>query len=435
MIHLKSGLVVTVILLGLILRLHNYEIYPQRGASSDEYSYSFLGVSLLTKHVPISWSNIAAYKNKYDLTIRSLYFPMVYPYFDHPPLNGLVVGGWALLFGQDTFEKIDLKTIRLVPIFLSVISSLFVFLFGTRLYNYKTGMWALLIFTTTPLFAMNQRVVFAENLLTPLLLATLYFFHLFKKNLTFSKAIILGVLCGFSFWTKELGISVFIAMLYLFASESVKPKFVLALSLTSLFFVLLYAGYGTYYDKDTFWAIISAQSNRNIGPQTFTLLTSTPIIVNKIYYDGWYFFGFLSFFLSFLEYKKHKLLLAPAAAYFMLLVFSLNREGEMGWYMIPLFPFMALFSARVLVIELQKQSWFIFILLLFVGLAQLKFFYEDNFGLTPIQFRTLLFFMFGPFILLFIAKKERAFRWLAHAWFYLLIFGNILLTYNYIHPA
>lgn len=117
------------------------------------------------------------------------------------------------------------------------------------------------------------------------------------------------------------------------------------------------------------------------------------------------------------------------------MIFSLAKTGEMGWYMIPLFPFMALLSASLLTESLKKNSWFIFLLLLFVGLYEVKFIYENNFGLTGMQFRILIFLIFGPFIIFKLLRKENAFRILGNIWFYLLILGTIFLTYNYIHPA
>src|SRR3989304_7973425 len=166
----KQILFVVLILLGsLVLRLHNYTVYPQRGATSDEYSYSFQGVSLLTQGIPISWSAFTAYRNRFDLTIDTIYFPMVSPYFDHTPLNGIVTGGWAILFGENSFEKITLGTIRLVPIILSMISSVLVFLLAQRLYGYDTGIWALVIYASVTTFVMNGRVVLAENLIAPIL--------------------------------------------------------------------------------------------------------------------------------------------------------------------------------------------------------------------------------------------------------------------------
>lgn len=433
---LRITTVAIIVCLGLILRLHNYALYPQRGASSDEYTYSFLGISLLTSGIPESWSNVNAYPKVYDLTIRNLYFPMVHPYFDHPPLNGLLVGGWSILNGQIAYDKVDLKTIRLVPIFLSLISSLLLFFLGLKLFNYRTAIWALLIYSTVTIFVMNQRLGFAENLLTPLLLGSLYICT-YVKNLSIPKTALLGVLSGLAFWTKELGIVVFISIMFLFCENRKKTKSILLLCTIFFVFFLGYIGYGYYYDSTVFWKVISLQSTRPIGPQTLLLLISSPVIVNKVYFDGWYFLGFLSIFFGLLDFKRYKFLVVPSLMYLLLMIFSLNKTGEMGWYMIPLFPFMALLTAALLTesLQKQKQSLYIFLLLLFVGLYEVKYIYEDNFGLTNVQFRILLFILFGPFIILKLFHKNQAFRLLANIWFYLLILGTIFLTYTYVHPA
>jgi len=435
MTKIKISIVVFILLLGLIIRLHNYSVYPQRGASSDEYTYSFLGISLLTKHIPISWSAYTAYKNLQHLTIDNLYFPIVYPYFDHPPFAGIVVGGWSILFGEDTFLEVKLKTIRLVPIFLSTVSQALVFLLGWKIFNFKIGVWAVLIYSTTTIFAVNSRVVFAENVLTPLMLLSIYLFHILNKKLTVVKTTIISILCGFSFWTKELGIATFLTMLYFFISYKIKPKFLLLLVFISTLLILSYGLYGMYFDWEVFRKIISLQAGRDIGPRTLLYLISTPIIVNKVYFDGWYLFGIISFFLSFLDYNKNKILIIPSLIYFILLLFSLTEEGEMGWYMIPMFPFMAIFSARLLVESLTKQSLFILLMLLIVGLYNIRYLYEEPFGLTTFTFRLFLFVMFGPFILALLFNKRRFFRFLGNVWFYIFIVSNVFLTYNYIHPA
>ncbi len=432
---LKVILVIFILAVALILKLHNYSIYPQRGATSDEYSYSFQGISLWIKHLPISWSAFTAYRHRYDLTINKIYFPMVYPYFDHPPLNALLVGGWSILFGQDNFLKVDLRTVRLLPIILSMVSAVFVFLLAKKLYGYKTGIFALLIYTTATIFVINGRVVLAENLLTPLFLLATYLFSLWSKSINYKKAILIGLLCGLSFWTKELGIALFLAMLYLFISEKAGLKKTLTMVLIVLLSITLYIAYGFYFDKEVFLQILFLQSGRVIGPETFTYILSTPIIVNKVFYDGWYFFGFISLFLSFFDYKKNKTVLVPAFFYLLALIFALTVGGEMGWYIIPLFPFMAIASANLLVEGFRQKNWYVFVMLLFAGLAEIKLLYEANFGLTAMQFRTQLLIMFTPFIILWLLKKEKWLNILSHAWFYFLIFGNILITYSYIHPA
>ncbi len=432
---IKFTILILVLLLGVILKLHNYSIYPQRGATSDEYSYSFQGVSLLTKGVPISWSSFTQYKNLRHLTIEKLYFPIVYPYFDHTPLNGIVTGAWAVAFGENTFEKIQLKTIRIVPIAFSTISSLLVFLIGVKLFNYKTAIWALLIYTTTVIFAIHGRVVLAENLITPLLLGSIYAFINFYKKINIQKTLILGTLAGLTFWTKELGVVTFLTLLYFYFSEKLKTKYTALLIITFLSLVGLYITYGIYFDAEVFWKILNQQSARIIGPDTLPYILSNPIIVNKFYDDGWYFFGFFAFFASFFHYKELKFIIVPATAYFLLLLFSLTEKGEMGWYIIPLFPFMSLFMAKFLVEQVQKIGFGTFPLLIFVGLYLLEYVYEASFGLTPLQFRIGLLILFLPIMLTVIFKKEKAYKFLSHFWFYAFIAANILLTYNYIHPS
>lgn len=433
MTKIKIAIVIGILLLGLILRLHHYATIPPRGSSSDEYTYSFMGLSLLTKGRPETWSNVSGYKHKYNLTIDWIYFPMVYPYFDHPPLFGVVTAGWALLHGENTYPKISLATIRQVPIFFSVISAILVFFLGLKLFNYKTAIWALLIYETTTIFVMNQRFVFSENMLTPLLLGALYLYAQTKK-MNWKRASLLGLFCGLSFWTKELGIIFPIIFLYLFFIDKVKLHYSFILSGVFLLCFAAYLGYGYYYDWGVFMTIVGNQSGRNIGPETFPYMLANPISVNRKYFDGWYFLGFLSLFLSFLDFKKYKLLIVPAFFYVLLLIFSLTKNGDSGWYYIPLFPFMALATAAMLTEHIKEKNWFVFLLLLFIGLFEVQYLYEAHFGLIPVQFRVLLFLLFAPSLLVFMLQKEKAFQWVSQFWFYVLILGTIFITFTYIHP-
>lgn len=432
---LKILLVIVILGLNLLLHLHNYTQYPQRGASSDEYTYSFLGQSLLTKHLPISWSAIPAYKHRYDLTINGIYFPIVYPYFDHPPLNGLLVGGWALLNGENTFEKISLETIRIIPIFLTVISTLLLFLLANKLFSYQTALWAMLIYSTTTIFVMNTRVVFAENLLTPIFLLAIYLFAVFDKRLNTGKTLLLGILAGLSFWTKELGIVTFFTIGFFFLYTKINWKYTALFIVTSGIFFAGYLLYGYYYDWHVFLNVIHIQGDRPVGPEVLYMLLFQPIIVNKQYMDGWYFLGFVAFFLTFMDVKKYFYILVGPFIYVLLMIFSLNKEGEMGWYLIPLFPFMSIAIATLLVESFEKRQWFVYVFLTFIGLYEMKYAYGQMFGLTTTQFRIFLIVMYAPFLLLSAFGKEQAFVKLEKFWFYLLIIGNIFITYNYIHPA
>lgn len=427
--------VISVILVGLILRFHNYAVYPQRGATSDEYSYSFLGVSLLTKGIPISWSSFNAYKNRYDLTINKLYFPIVYPYFDHPPLNGLIVGAWALLNGENTFEKIQLSTIRVMPILFSTISSLLLFLIALKEYGYTTAVWALLIYTTTAIFVMNGRVVLAENLLTPLCLGAIYFYNMFRNKLTTSRIITLGTLAGLAILTKELGITVGLTLLIFFLYDKVKLKQIILLLLTASLFGLIYVLYGIHYDSEVFWKIIGMQSGRNVGPETLYYILTTPIIVNKIFYDGWYFLGFISLVVALVNFKNNKYIVVPSMTYLFLLLFFLTQRGEMGWYIIPLFPFMAISIARLFQIAIEKSHWLLFVSVLFIGQYYMTELFMKNFGLVSLQFRFFLLLLFVPLFIADIIGKNMTFKKVGNVYFYIFILCNAYITYTYIHPA
>ncbi|KKR91524.1 MAG: hypothetical protein UU42_C0010G0019 [Candidatus Woesebacteria bacterium GW2011_GWA1_41_13b] len=423
-----------VLLFGIFLKIHNYDIYPQRGATSDEYTYSFLGVSLLTKGIPISWSHFSGYKNREDLSIKGIYFPIVWPYFDHPPLNGLVVGWWSLLWGGNTFETIQLSVIRIVPIVLSTVSSLLIYLIARRRYGFQVGLWALLIYTTSTVMAIQGRVVLAENLLTPLLLSAIYLYDQ-KKRQTPMVAIALGIVSGLSLWTKEVGISVFLMLLALMIMDRTRIWHMATFIFVVMLFILGYVTYGMYYNSGIFWNIVTTQATREVGPKTLIYLLTTPIIINKIYYDGWYFLGFLSLFAGLLQAERLKVILVAAFTYFLLLLVLLTVGGEIGWYLIPLFPFMAIATSLLLVDSLKTDNWYVFALLLFVGFYLIEQIYQKNFGLTVGQFRLLTGVLFAPFIWATLLKKKNAFQDLGSLYFYSFIAGSAYLTYMYVHPA
>lgn len=435
---MRSGqriVVVLILFLGFLLKLHNYDKYPQRGATSDEYTYSFLGLSLLTKGIPISWSHFGVYPNREDVRINEIDFPLVWPYFDHPPLAGLFVGSWALLNGEHTFEQIKLSTIRLVPVALSVVSSLFVFLLTYRLTNYLTAIWALLIYSTVTIFVIQSRVVVAENFLTPIMLAALYYFQTIKKA-TRRNMIHLGIISVAAFWVKESGITLPIGLIALFLYKKIKIS-VLSTFLTTIVLGLgAYALYGWVYDWDTFVNIIRLQGNRNVGPQTLWYLLSTPIIINKIYYDGWYFFGFFALATLYSQIKRYVVVIIPPFVYFFFLLLSLTQRGQSGWYMIPLFPFMAIASAIVLKQAIKQTSATYLIFLFFIGFMFFESFFQARFGLTNSQFRTLSVLVFGPAVLVtFFRNTQRVRQRLYVFYFYVAIGLTAIGTYSYLHPA
>lgn len=433
----KTLTVISILLLSLYLHLHNYKEYPQRGASSDEYTYSFMGLSLLTHGVPSSWSNFTPYTKvkHYDLTINHLYFWMVEPYFDHPPLNGILVGGWALLNGENTFEKVQLSTIRLVPIALSVITTFLIFLLGSSQFGYLAGIWAILIYATSTIMVINTRVVFAENLLTPLFLLAIYIYSQIKISMSTKTALLLGLLSGLSFWTKEAGITVFATLIFLFINDKQKFKSIFITTSVMALSILLYIAYGMHFNPQVFWEILTIQSTRLIGPDALHLLMTKPVIVNKVFYDGWYIFGFIALFFTMTDTKRYKLIAIPALIYLLSQVIAINREGESGWYMICLYPFFALSIGALAKEYLPKRNLFITIVSLFVGLSYILNLFEPTFGLSATAYRITFFLALVPPLCTYLWARDRWIKQLNTLWFIMLLCIGAIQTYLYIHPA
>lgn len=432
-----NGIILAILLIGLFLRINTYTQNPPRGASSDEYTYTFLGMSLIESGKPVSWSyypGYIKYGTRHDITIDNIFFPIVSPYFDHPPLNGILVGGWAVLNGQHTFQSVKLGTIRQIPIALGILSSLLTYILALKLYGKKTALWSLLIYSTATVIVMETRTVFAENLLTPLFLCSLLLFEKFKKHFNFTNAIILGIISGLALWTKELGVAIFLSILSLMVMDKVKFKPLLVFLAISITIFLLYPLYGYVYNWTLFINIVTAQGSRVVGPNTLYTLFFHPIIVNKLYYDGWYLVGFVSFFAAFLRFSKYKTLLISTFIYFFLMLFSLSKEGEMGWYMIPLFPFFSIFTASLLIESIEKHEWYIFVVSLFVGMYAIQYRWEAKYGLPNPTFRIFLILLFGPLFISYIFRWKKLYSVLSNSWFYFLIFVTALITYRYIHP-
>ena len=375
------------------------------------------------------------YGHREDLTVDKIYFPIVSPYFDHPPLNGILVGGWAILNDEKSFESARISTIRQIPIFLGILTSILTLLLAIKLYDKKTGIWALLIYSVSTIIIINTRAVFAENLLTPIYLLSLLVFLTIKKKPKVRHILLLSILSGLAFWTKELGITVFIAILLLSILERFSLKLLITFSIISLFFFGLYPLYGYLYNWKLYTAVVFSQSTGVIGPNTLNSLFFKPIVVDKVYFDGWYLFGFVSFFASFLDLKNNKYLIIPSFVYFFLMLISLSREGEMGWYMIPLFPFFSIFSAHLLRESIKKGGGYIFVAVIFVGLYIFRYYFEAKFGLSNLTYRILMGIAFFPLLVAFVAKQGRIFQLLSETGFYAMILFTIYISYYYIHPV
>src|SRR3989344_6600450 len=110
---IKVLLLIGVMVLAFKLRAENYAKVPLAGESLDEYSNVWVGWSLLKWGMPVGGLGVGGYQNReyHYINVDRIYqtgmYPnpveINYPWFDHPPLLGLVTGSYAYVKGARVF--------------------------------------------------------------------------------------------------------------------------------------------------------------------------------------------------------------------------------------------------------------------------------------------------------------------------------------------
>src|SRR5262245_37516856 len=101
----KHWLLILIFTVGLGLRLYHLEKAPYFNETSDEFAWTWSGMSLLHDGVPTAWTYLPAYGNVGWTSWRGFGFHMVKPWLDHPPLFSVVMGSWMLAAGyRDIFS-------------------------------------------------------------------------------------------------------------------------------------------------------------------------------------------------------------------------------------------------------------------------------------------------------------------------------------------
>lgn len=436
-LNFKVLVILLIFLLGFLLRLHNFAQYPQRGATHDEFTFAFLGISFLQTGIPTSWSNIPIYQNKYYLEANDTRYSIVIPYFDHPPFFGFLTGGLALLNGETDFSAVELSTIRLVPVLLGSLSIILIFLLCRSLYDFKAAVISSLVFATVPTYVISSRMALAENLLIPEILLALILFEKFVEQKKKSLVYLLGFLSGLAFLTKFVGLFVYLSLFFLFLSEPKLRKNILPLSVVAFLVGSFYFLYGLALDKNLFLKILSFQGAREVGPYSFFNLFLTPAIVNKIFVDGWVYFGWFALIILISRGKENLKVVIPALCYLLIFVLTVNQKDLHGWYNYPFYPFLAIASGKLISQMIDKPSFLNVIFLLTAGFSTLNLTYFNLFGLSPTLFRILVLLFFLPFFFeaFRIRKLDRFAQKLFVFYLAVLIFLNIVSVITYIHPA
>lgn len=356
-------LLVLIVVVGFNLRRFSFAQVPQPGDTADEYSFGWVGLSLIQQGYPIAWSGVAPYEHDYQIiNVDNVFgrdptrlpFPIDKPWFDHPPLFGLFVGGFAYLSGARDFVDASVLLLRKPMVILGTLNIVLIFILASIIQDKILGLVSAASYSLAPIVVISSRLALAENGYIPLFLTAVISAVLYIKN---SKSIFwyfACVLAGIALLFKVSGISVAIALFLIVVVTKKKLDLKVTLPLIASVFsaIALFIIYGAYFDFDLFVKVLAMNSGRILGAgsELFTQAITAPRIATlRTFSDGWNLVGWISLFMLFMtSWQKDfstKIILACVLAYF--LVFMVFGGEPYGWYRFPFLPFLVIASAKI----------------------------------------------------------------------------------------
>lgn len=420
-------IIIAVILLGFLLRHYNYLSLPRHGATFDEFAWTWQGINLLQKGVPISWSPHLQYTQRQHLIYQGAAFWIVRPYLEHPPLFGLIAGGFSLVYGAKDMYGVTLHTMRPLALLLGSLSILMVFLLSDLLYGRRVALFSSILYATIPTLVIGSRIVENENFFIPFWLLSLYLAALYvqtKKKKWFWISAIIG---GSLILAKVPWVAAGGSLAVIFAFHRKWKEVGIVIGITTLF-LLLFIGYGFYYDKDLFISLWRLQLARyDITFVGLYSLFTKPLLVDRYYLDGWIYLGFFSIFLLAQNFKKHIFILLPFISYLAIYIFAIPDEPGHGWYRYPFIPFLVISLGVYLKEYLGKNPFLTFFTFSFVGTTLLQLSWFEKFGFSYWLYRLSIISWLIVFLPLFFPFK-RVERWIliwSYIWLAVLIALNV----------
>lgn len=423
-----------ILFLGFWLRYQNFTTWPRHGATFDEFAWTWLGINLIQKGEPISWSPHPHYKEREHLRYQGAAFWIVRPYLEHPPLFGFIAGAFTLLNGAKDMYDVTLAKMRPLALILGVFSIFMVFVLTQELYGVQTGLLAALLYATIPTTVVGSRIVQNENFLIPMWLLSLFLIVRYlktgKKRFRNTASIIAGLVSLAKVPWLVVG-----ASLVMFFSYKQKWKDALFVGVVTAIFFSFFIIYGLYFDRELFFSLWQLQLARyDLSFISFYSLVRSPLLVDRYYLDGWVYFGLLSLFMLLKDFKKHLLIVLPFLTYFVMFVLAIPDEPGHGWYRYPFYPFLIISIAIFLRKNFLKNYLLTFLFFSFVALPLFHHTWTPSFGFSYRVFRVVVIALSMMLLPLFFLSKRltKSVRVVGYTWFVVLILLSAwsILLYN-----
>lgn len=425
-----------ILLFGFGVRYHNYTVWPREGATFDEFAWTFLGLSMWEKGVPTSWSPHMAYKNRVEyFNPQGAHFTLVTPYLEHPPLFGLIAGGFARINGIMSFDEVKVAAIRPLALALGVFSILTVFLFASLVYGNGIGLIASGIYAIIPTVAIGSRLVQNENFFIPFFLLSLYFAYKYIKYSLPKDLALTTIICALLPLAKVPWIAAPLAVVVMFAFSK-QWKAVLTISAAT---VICFGGfmlYGFMLDRQVFLNLWMLQLSRyDMAYDSMFALFRDPVVADRTLVDGWIYFGWgaMAILLT-KEFKKNFPVVLGFLAYSAIFVFAIPGEPLHGWYRYPFYPFLAV-ALAVFLKEYTNRNYLVTALFFVVtGLSMFAGSWGRVFGFSYPVLRTYLAVVALGALPGIFPKLERntLFRWINWGILFLIMLLSVwtILVYN-----
>jgi 4-amino-4-deoxy-L-arabinose transferase-like glycosyltransferase len=369
----------SIVFLGFYLRYNNFTEVPTPGESADEYSFTWLGLSLIEMGVPIATSGLAPYEHHWKyINVEGFYqkyftpnpFPIDQPWFDHPPLFGLVVGGHNYLYGVRNFVDTNIHLIRRPVILIGVINLILVMLLSYLVFNLNTAIISGLIFATEPLVIISSRIAQAENLLITFFLGAIISLLLYYKKNQGTFFWLAISLAGLATLTKFSGWSVALSLILIILAYDNSQKFkkVLLVFTGTLGLFIFFPLFGAIYDWNLFQKVFLANSDRFYA-DGFNALHSLFLRQNvtRDLQSGWVTLGWIASIGIIFDHNKLTKswwIILPLISYFFTYLFFGSQSY--GWYKFPFYPFLVIALSFMILETFKKPNLFFNIFLIFL---------------------------------------------------------------------
>lgn len=400
-----------ILILGCVLRLHNHLQWPREGATFDEYAWTWLGVNILQRAIPMSWSPHPQYKTRtHYISPKGARFWIVSPYLEHPPLFGMVAGAYALMRGAPDMYGVQFSTLRELSLLLGVVTIYCVYLFAKTYYGIEIALLSSFLYAIVPTVVVGSRILQNENFFIPLFLSMLVCLkrYIDTKNRWFFR--VAAVLSGLAVLAKIPWIASGVAaMAILFFRGKAKDAWILAGMVGA--FLLSYLLYGMYWDREVFFSLWRLQLHRyDMAFDSILSLVREPYLVDRYYADGWIYAGWFAFAALLIgNIRKHAELIFACLAYFLVYIVAIPNEPSHGWYRYPFYPFLIVATALFI-----RDYWRLYLPVALLGviiaLSLLAHTWGHAFGFSYVVYRgVIVWFGISGLAALFPSERMSAF--------------------------